>query len=325
MKSSGSSRTTGRSRPTSGTRFRTIVVPLDGSPFAEHALPVAASLARAARARLRLVLVHQLPPPPHDRDSAKLYVSVEVAVRKSQRAYLKQVADRLRDRFGVQATALVPDGPVGPTLTRWINETDPDLVVMTTHGRGAVGRALLGSVADHLVRTAEVPVMLVRPTGSDAPADDAEWSPAEVVVPLDGSPLAEAVLPPAAEIARLFEVPLTLVQVIQPVLMSTAPPLPFPLNYDERITEARRREAGDYLEDIAGRLREDGLTATPLTVLGATAAGPLLELAHADRSRLFAIATRGRGGAGRVVLGSVADKLVRGAEAPVLVVRPRGR
>jgi nucleotide-binding universal stress UspA family protein len=303
--------------------FRTIVLPLDGSRFAEHALPVAAAVARAARARLRLVLVHQLPPPPSDRESAKLYVSIELAVRKSQRDYLRAVAARLRDRFGIQVTTLVPDGPIGPTLAGWIHDIDADLVVMTTHGRSALGRALLGSIADHVVRTVHVPVILVRPAEAP-PARDSGWSPGEILVPLDGSPLAEAALIPAGELARIFEIPLSLVQVVQPLAVATDPPLAFPTGYDERITGVRRREAQDYLESLAGSLREQGLAVTAAAVLGTSPAGALLDMSQ-ERSRLIAIATRGRGGAGRMVLGSVTDKLIRGGQGPVLVVPPKGR
>jgi nucleotide-binding universal stress UspA family protein len=316
---------TSRSPADKAPGFRSIVVPLDGSRFAEHALPVAGALARAARARLRLVLVHQLPPRPHDRDSAKLYVSIEVAVRKSQRGYLKEVAGRLRDRFGVQVTTLVPDGPVGPTLTSWIGDSDADLVVMATHGRGAVGRALLGSIANHLVRTVEVPIILVRPTGPAGPPADAEWAPQEVVVPLDGSRLAESALAPASAIARLLNTSLTLVQVVEPLAAVTDLPVSFPGGHDERITEVRRREAQDYLESVAEGLREPGLVVTPSAVVRTSVAHTLLELGRAERSRLFAMATRGRGAASRALLGSVADKLIRGAEVPVLVVRPKGR
>src|SRR5690606_22548252 len=109
--------------------FDPIVVPLDGSPFGEHALPWAAAIARAARARLRLVLVHQLPPPPMDRESLRLYASMEVAVRKSQRAYLREVASRLRERWGIQVGVVSPDGPVGPTILTYAGDLGARLLV----------------------------------------------------------------------------------------------------------------------------------------------------------------------------------------------------
>jgi nucleotide-binding universal stress UspA family protein len=302
-------------------RFNLIVVPLDGTHWAEHALPGAAAIARAAKARLRLALVHQLPPPPSDRESLKIYTSLEVAVRKSQRAYLREVAGRLREGWGIQVTSVSPDGPVGPTLIRYFGELGADLVVMATHGRGALGRALLGSVADHVVRTADIPVMLVRPPGEESPPPESAWSAAEIMVPLDGSALAEAALEPAADLARLLGSRLSLVQVIVPLATATDPPLPFPSGYDEHLTEIRRREAQDYLDSVADPLRAGGLTVGAAAVVAPTPAGALLDLARPGRAGLVVLASHGAGGLRRLALGSVADKLVRAAEVPIVVVR----
>ena len=301
-------------------RFNLIVVPLDGSPFAEHALPCAAAIARAGRAKLRLVLVHQLPPPPSDRESLKIYTSLEVAVRKTQRAYLREVASRLRERWGLQVTVVSPDGPIGPTLLRYLDEVDASLVVMATHGRGALGRALLGSVTDAVVRAAPIPVLLVRPPGDEPPPAEA-WRPGEILVPLDGSALAESALEPAADLARLLDARLALVQVVVPIATSTDPPLPFPSGYDEHLTEIRRAEAQDYLRDISERLRGEGMTASGAAVVNGSAAGALADLARPGRAGLIVIASHGHGGLRRLALGSVADRLVRTATAPVLVVR----
>ncbi|HET7468632.1 MAG TPA: universal stress protein [Gemmatimonadales bacterium] len=300
-------------------RFRSIVVPLDGSPFAEQAIPAAVAIAGASRAKLRLVLVHRLPPPPNDPETAKLYVSVELAVRKSERDYLRSISRRLKEG-GVQASALMLEGPAGPTLVQWISGSAADLVVMTTRGRGALGRTVYGSVADQLVRSLAVPVLLVRPDTADRGGADTRWVAREIVVGLDGSRTAEGALEPAARLARMLQVPMTVVQVILPLAVAADPPLPFPTGYDARITEVRRREALDYLEDIAEGLRAQGIAATAAAVIGESPAGTLLDLGRPERGALLAVGTRGRGGVKRLMLGSVADKLVRGAEVPVLVV-----
>ena len=304
--------------------FRSIVVPLDGSPSAERAVPAAAAIARAARAKVRLVLVHRLPPPPNDPPTAKLYVSVELAVRKSERDYLRGIARRLKES-GLQASALLLEGPAGPTLQQWLRSSDADLVVMTTHGRGALGRAVYGSVADQLVRSLDLPVLLVRPDSSNPEAASLPWMAREIILGLDGSRTAEAALQPAAALARLLRVPVTVVQVIPPLAVATDPPLPFPTGYDAQITEVRRREGLDYVEDVAEGLREEGVAATAVAVVGDSPAGTLLELGAVERGALLAVGTRGRGGVRRLMLGSVADKLVRGAEVPVLVVPPPRR
>jgi nucleotide-binding universal stress UspA family protein len=144
------------------------------------------------------------------------------------------------------------------------------------------------------------------------------------VAGLDGSRLSEAVLPPAVELARLFRVPLTLLQVIEPLALAAEPPLPFPTGYDERITGVLRQEAQDYLDSLAEDLRKQGIQASGAARMGWNAAGTLLELTP-ERAGLLAVATHGRGGVQRALVGSVADKLVRAAQVPVLVVRPRGR
>jgi nucleotide-binding universal stress UspA family protein len=304
--------------------LRAIVAPLDGSTLAERALPLAATIARGARAKLRLVLVHRFPPPPRDAESAKLFTSMELAVWRSQRDYLRAQAKRLRESHGLQVTTLVPKGPVGPTLVSWIHDVDADLVVMATHGRGAFGRATRGSVADQLVRSLKVPVLLV-PPGAAEDGRHPSGTPEEIVVGVDGSKPAESAVQDAAALARVLGVPITVIQVVAPIASITDPPLPFPTTLDEQITEVRRREAADYVGDIAERLRAAGHTASAAAVVGGSPGATLLDLGRPERGTILAVGTRGRGGVKRLMLGSVADKLVRGAAVPVLVVPAPGR
>jgi nucleotide-binding universal stress UspA family protein len=297
---------------------------LDGSRLAEHALPLAGAIARAARARVRLVLIHELPPSPADQASARLFLAVETATRRSQRDYLRGAAARLRHAFEIPVSTATRDGPIAEALTTWIDECGADLVVMSTHGRGAIGRAFVGSIADYVLRTVAAPVLLVRPADG-APAADLSrrWSPQEILLPLDGSPLAEAALAPAVALARLFRAPVGLLEVVQPLSVATDPPLPFPAIFDEQITGVLRRQAQDYLDSVAERLRDRGIEAHGAAIVGWSVAGTLLEAARPERTGLVAIETHGRGGLKRALTGSVTDKLVRGADVPVLVVRPR--
>jgi nucleotide-binding universal stress UspA family protein len=297
--------------------LRSVLVPLDASPLAEQALPLAAAIARSTRARLRLVLVHQSPSPPTDDLTARLATSIELATRKAEREYLKRTAATLRGRSKRQVTGVTLAGPVGPTLTKYIGEIGADLVVMTTHGRSGIRRAWLGSVADHLVRSLDIPIVLV--TAHEAPS---AAEPEEILVALDGSPLAEGVLQPAATLARALEARLSLLQVVPPVPLVTDPPLPWALGFDQGLTTIRRQQAQDYLDDVAQRLRDKGLEVSGAAVVAAPVAQAILDVARAEAVGMLAVATHGRGGLRRVMLGSVADKLVRGAEKPVLVVRP---
>lgn len=303
-------------------RIRTVMVALDGSPFAEQALPWAIAVARKCRARLRLAMVHQVPtPPPLDKASVRLYTKVELALRKSQREYLHRAAARIKAEDSVQTATAMLEGVPGTALAKYSREMGVDLVVMTTHGRGGMQRAWLGSVADLLVRTLEIPLLLVRPKDGTAPAPRLH----QILVPLDGSRRAEAALPPAQTMAFVFDAGLTLLQTIYPVPVVTDPPTSFPTGYDEQLTAIQRREAKDYLDSMVERLEEAGVPASSAAVVGGSAVEAIQAAGREPGTGMIAIATHGRSGVRRMVLGSVADKLVRAGDLPVLVTRPAGR
>ena len=294
-------------------------MPLDGSLVAEQAIPFALAIAERARSKVKLVLVHH----PILMEPGPAYTKVELAMQKANREYLRSVAARLRERLGRALSSAVLQGPIAQTLAKYIRELSTDLVVMTTHGRGGLRRAWLGSVTDQLIRMSEVPILVVRPREGNAAESAVDL--AEILVPLDGSTLAEAALEPAAALARLWDGEMSLVQVVRPVVLTSDPPLPFPTGYADQATGMRRESAQDYIRDVAERLRESGVKASGVAVLGDGIADTLLNLARPERVGLMAMATHGRGSLRRLALGSVADKLVRAAEVPVLVIRPSSR
>ena len=305
---------------------RSILVPLDGSPLAERALPLATALARRSGARVRLALVHRMPPPPFMPDAARLYATVEGAIRQGEHDYLHAIAARISGALERPASAVILEGEPADALGKHVRDAGTDLVVMTTHGRGPVQRAWLGCVADRLVRSLDIPVLLVPPPASADEMVVADTTISRILVPLDGSALAEATLEHAVGLARMFDAPIELIQVVPPAVFEPEPPVAFPSGIDEQLTSIRKSIAQDYLDDVAERLRERGVAATATAVVGASVAGTLADLAHADSTDLVAIATHGRSGLPRLVLGSVADKLVRSAKTPVLVCRPpKGR
>ena len=306
------------------TLYRSILVPLDGSPLAEQALPLAIRTAHQGGGKLRLALVHEPPIIPIDTADPKLFTSAELALRKAERGYLRGLQAKLRDDGTRVASAVTLTGEVGPALTQYVRELGVDLVVMATHGRGGVQRVWLGSVADHLIRNVDVPVLLVRP-GEAAARPGSPTKATQLLVPLDGSALAEEALGPAAELARLWDLELNLVRVVHPVLFVTEPALPIPSSYDEGLTTLLRSQAQDYLNDQVEDLRAHGHRASGVAVVGWNSAGTILELARPERFALVALATHGRGGLRRMALGSVADKLVRASAVPVLVYRPGAR
>jgi nucleotide-binding universal stress UspA family protein len=307
-----------------GGRYRSILVPLDGSRLSEQALPLALAIAERARAKLRLVLVHQVPAVPLSAEGRQLYVSLELAARESEKAYLKTFNDQLKKQSSLAITSTTLTGPVAGTLRDYIHESRTDLVVMTGRGQGGLRRLWLGSVADAMIRGSSVPVLLVRPEENPSPLPVLE-NLRQILVPIDGSPLAEAILDPAKELASLAGAELMLVQVIQPLAPPLEGPIAPPLRFDEELTSLRRKEAADYLRDLAEECMESGVKAAYSASLGRNVADTILGLAESPTVGLIAIATHGRGGLKRLALGSVADKLVRAAPRPILVYRPPGR
>jgi nucleotide-binding universal stress UspA family protein len=302
--------------------FRSVLVPLDGSPLAEQTIPLALEIARLARSKVRLVLVHQSLPPPFFEEGAQLYVSIDLAMRKAERDYLRGLAAQLRDRSSLKISSVTLDGSTEQALVKYIQDIGADLVAMTTHGRGGVRGGWLGSVADHLVRKLDVPVIVTR-AREGAGFLTAPPKIREILVPLDGSPLGEAALAPATAVAGLFDAELVLVQVVPPLSAGSLLPDTLSTGYDTEIIALQRKGAQDYLEDLSEDLQERGTRVKTTVVVGHTVGEALINLAHPERFDLVAIATHGRSGVQRLMLGSVADKLIRAARAPVLVIRPR--
>ena len=309
-------------KPRKSWPIRSILVPLDGSPVAEQTIPLALEIARVARSKVRLVLVHQRPPPPFYEEGAQLYVSIDLAVRKAERDYLRGLAAQLREHSGLRISSVTIDGPTEPALAKYVQDIGADMVAMTTHGRGGVRDAWLGSVADRLVRRLDVPVMVAR-TSVEAGPRPAPPIIRQILVPLDGSTLAETALAPAEALAGLFEAELMLVQIVPPLTAGSLLPVTFAAGYETEAVALQRKQAQDYLERLGEDLRKRGARVRAIVVVGRNVGEALINLANSERIDLLAIATHGRSGIERMMLGSVADKLIRAAGPPVLVVRPR--
>jgi len=310
-----------------GKAYRSIMVPLDGSRLSEQALPLALAIAQRAKARLRLAMVSvpRIAPSarvPLSPEARQLYVEVELEARRSERAYLKTFTDQLKKQSpSLAVTSTTLSGPVAAALLEFVEESRSDLVVMTSRGQGGLRRLWLGSVADAMIRESSVPVLLVRPEESPPPRPVLE-NLGQVLVPLDGSALAESILLPARRLASLADLQLMLVQVIQPLAAPLESQSSAPWRFDARLSDLRRKEAADYLKAWAEECTSNGVRAGYSAPLGNNVADTILSMAESPEVGLIALATHGRGGLKRLALGSVADKLVRNAPRPVLVYRP---
>jgi nucleotide-binding universal stress UspA family protein len=301
--------------------YQSILVPLDGSAFGEHALPLAWSIARRANGRLQVVHVHEL-----KADRLLTFYNLDPAVPEAERAYLHQVARRLAAQGEVAVDTALVSGPVAGALQAYAATTKADLVVMTTHGRGPLSRAWVGSVADQLVRSLPLPILLVRPRGT-VPDVTPEPVLRHVLIPLDGSALAEQMIQPAVALGGLMQADYTLLRVVPPVRFPGYDPTGAELcEQDEPpLLRQHRREAEYYLDHVAEALQAQGLRVQARVVVHLHAATAILEELQGGTIDALALATHGRGGLSRLLLGSVADKVLRGTSIPVLLHRPHAR
>jgi nucleotide-binding universal stress UspA family protein len=298
--------------------MRHLLVPLDGSGFGESALWLAGAI--AARTGRDLELVTVITPAAHPDITAALAAEIEATCGTHARAYLESQAEKVHRRFGIAVHTAVLEGEVPNAVSIHVRASPPELIVMSTHGRSGPSRFFLGSVADRLLRELHCPFVLVRPTTGLARGELPDA--ARVLVPLDGSPLAESVIDQVAGLCRSDSAELRLVRIVAPAeVFPIGAPMPLP-SPNPNLMEARTAMARSYLERRASRLRDAGWRVECEVVVAWSAAAEVLRLAEEHRCDLIAIATRGHDGVQRMLLGSVADKVIRGATMPVLAVNP---
>ncbi len=296
--------------------YRSILVPLDGSALAESALATAATLAERTDADLQLVHVHRQTVA----DELAVYGVTGDAARSTAEHYMQGTVDRLRAASRARVSAEVVDGTTAESIVAHAASVGSDLIVMASHGRTGASRFWLGSVADGVMRAAAVPVLMVRGRLEGASgAADAPFS--RLLVPLDGSEFAEQALPHAIALAKLGAAEVHLLRVEEPAeslrrsVWAMAPQEPDDL-------PDRLRRASNDLQTVIERFATAWAPAKPTAEAraGRRVGDTITEVAAERGTDLIAMTTRGRG-ASRMILGSVADKVVRGTECSVLLVR----
>jgi nucleotide-binding universal stress UspA family protein len=298
--------------------YSKILVPLDGSEFGERALVPALALARKGQGELHLVsAVSSLPllrPADADKGDTKGWFAEEGA---RVAAYLEQVRGRIQEENPDQVVRVHSRvGGPAPSILKRIEEVHADLVVMTTHGRSALGRAWLGSVADGVVRQAHCPVLLLRPEEEEAPLNLAR-----IMVSLDGSDASERALGQARFLAGTWGSQVDLVSVI-PTPHSVAVPYLDASAEAEEVRQTLEADFREYLDRTAASLREAGVTVETAVVRAQDVPSGLLGALKRTGAGLLVMSTQGRGGVARLILGSVANRMIRSAPVPVLVVPP---
>lgn len=231
------------------------------------------------------------------------------AIRAGQANYLDKVCRQMSREWPDRVRTALVDGESVSALLDAIDRHGPELVVLTTHGQGANERRWLGSVAEQVLCRAAVPLLLVRPS---APASDGAAGLALRcgIVALDLSLQAEMILGPVRDFAFATQSHVTLVHALDPAAPVSGAGL-------ARLSA----EAQRYLDRLADRLRAEGMRVATRVLSGSTPAEGILSLLD-GRADWVALTPHGAGGATNLMLGSVADKVVRGTLKPVLFYRP---
>lgn len=294
--------------------FRRLLVPLDGSPFAASVIPLAIDLARRANGEVRFVVVTPPLPPAHG-SMPPLDPNFEMALRADNRRYLDEVMGR-ESGGSVAVSGEVLDGPVVETLVDAMQAHGSDLVVLASHGRGGFSRFWLGSTATSLIRQSPVPLLLLRP---DEGEDLRLLHPKRILVPQDGSGFGDEILWDALALGGTDGVEYHVVQVIAPVplVLSAASP-----ERDRRNFAEREAAATEYLASVREGVTARGASCVSRVLVGEKVAPEIIGYADGEGCDLIAMRTHGRGGVGRLVIGSVADKIIRGTRVPLLLRGP---
>lgn len=283
--------------------FRRILVPLDGTRRAEEAIPFARELATAPDAQLFLLHV----------EPTSAAVMDEIAIDNR----LETIAADLR-ASGVKSHIITEFGKAAPAIASAADLDKIDVIVLAPESRGMLEGLRRPSVTANVLARTSAPVLVVPPTASRESPKLLAFGGAQVIVPLDGSPLAERALPLALRLARRYDRPLLLLRVIPPVQVIAAGPETYPLVRDTYDIEIR--EAQEYLATMRERLeRTENVQAQTMFHQG-MAAEVILALAETKPGSVLVMSTHGRTGLARLVLGSVTLAVARKAKIPLAIV-----
>ncbi len=314
--------------------YQRILVPLDGSWLAEQALPVAARIARSSGGVLILTRVAMTPGDIawHCTLSSMLLIpEVLEADRTKALEYLEilKMEDVLQ---GVDVITEVAEGNPAQKILAVAEAHHADLIVLCSHGYTGITRWTLGSVAQKIVRHSHAPVLLLHEETEVYQSKKLlDGHPVRIMVALDGSSLAEATLTPAAYLCAALSKP---VQGILHLVQIMRLPVDFEYGQDDSLTRAKQevqKYTDEYLSLVKERIQQGKLADLHLQVTFSSAVSPdvadsLVWIAEADNRAMsddvLAIATHGRGGLERWVMGSVAEKVLGETKLPLLLVRP---
>ena len=296
--------------------YKVIMAPTAGDDIEKPAISLAVRLARKFGAELHLVRVETAPvavDPIPGKNPLTITDRDWREARLERQRKLESVGAQARALGEVRVITALEDGIVNATLIDYARRFNVDLIVMSSHLRGGLRRLTLGSTADYLIRNSDIPVVIAKPSllMSDEPSDTI----GKIVVALDGSALAEQIVPHVAMLASQLGSSVKLLRVLTPQNYAQQrimqPGLPW---WDADIAEA-----SSYLASVAENLGKQGIEVSTQVLLNDDVANAILAHVGESEADLLAIATSGAGGFKRLVFGSVADEVTRKSPTSLLV------
>lgn len=283
--------------------YQKILVPLDGSDAAAFALPYAADLARSHDAEIVLMLLNALPIPPGSAEQ----VEPDSQTQEQIRTRLEAVRGQLRGE-GVRVQEQIVES-WDESLFRFAEAEHISLIVMATQGRGDLIRGLFGEQLEEALHQLPIPLLLVRPSYH------------KIIVPLDGSGWSESALPRAVEIARTHQAELILLHIYYSATSGYADQLALAGQQD--IADQAYEQIRERLVALRNELRYQGLKAREQIIRSNNPAQAICEFAESEEGMCMVVmSTHGRTGLSRLLIGSVAQRVIKNLRCPVTLVHP---
>lgn len=297
--------------------FDHIVVPLDGSELSEAALAYVIPL--AVRLNSKVVLLHVDGDPYIDMFGG-VTTAPSFRTQTSMSNYLSAIAERLQSE-GLQCETHREAGAAAAVILNYVEEHQPDLIVLSTHGRSGVRRMIVGSVTTAILPRAQTPVLVVHPREGEETLDT---SFENLVIPLDMSERSEDVLPIAGELAGALNLDSTLITCIPSAAQVFSGSVYDMHSYPDDLIQQAQQAADEYIQSAADAFAREYALEAQWESLEGGAASKIVEYAQTQPNSLIAMCTQGRTGLGRWVLGSVTDAVIRTGNTPVLVIPHSG-
>ena len=297
--------------------YNKIVVPLDGSNIAETVLPYVRELADSLKSEIELLgVVEPVLEGVRDYIYSKHHISVDEALLKQTEDYLKKASAYFIGAPGAVTTKVV-NGIASEKIIEEAGKDPSTLIAMSTHGRSGIGRWAMGSVTDKVLHTTSKPMLIVRGSEQNPAAAAAKFR--NVVVPLDGSPVAEQALGTVGALAKAMKLKVTIARVTPPA-SSYYQYSEYPAINFGQFAEEVDKDANKYLEAVEQKLKRDGVGQVDKVLLHGNAAAAIIDEIKKIPDSFVIMTTHGLSGVKRAVIGSVTDRVVTESDRPVLVV-----